>query len=592
MSDARPPALRPMGAVFFDRVDELGDHPFIRVPGSHDVSWRDFGAAVSETVRGLRDIGLRKGDRVSLLSGNRFACLTADVATIAAGLVLVSNRPAYSDALVTRLLGHAGVRAVFVEDERMAERVLRLRGDLPALDFVIALHGSGGVAGAMTLDELRARGRARDPAELRAIVASVDLDDMASIEYTSGSTGEPKGVVKVNRSLVTCHLAPMAHDAPLLPARRHEVVPVTLTLNHLLGRGIVHRAFIQGRTVAMLELEEPDLHLAEIRAMEPVLLWAVPRLMLRLWDEFVRENPDWLERAERIERDAQVPGDSLISPAEAARFAPEREALLARFLAAFGGKLQQIGCTGAPMPMKILRICDRVGIPLDPFYGSTEAGAITTPDGPRRERLGNVGLPYPGTEISIADDGEVLIRSPAVMREYLENPAATREVLDEDGWLHSGDLGSFDRDGCLRLVGRKKDIFCTADGSNIYPARVESVLEEDALIRQAVLVGDRRPYLVALLVPDAAKVAAALGVGKAADVHALLWSRVEAFNAVVEANERIRRIAVLTADLPADVRIAAGVLGKARTDRARVEAVFRAEIDLLYASTPGEELVR
>lgn len=602
MSDARRPSLRPMGSIFFDRVEELGDHPFLRVPsrpgpsgrdeGGRDVSWREMGVVVSEMIRGLFALGLGPGARVSLLAPNRIACLAVDVATIGAGMVLVSNRPSYSDALITRICRHSAVEAVFVEDEAAAARVLSLRPELPSLRHVIAFDAPRGGEGYVTLDELRERGRARDAAGLRALVDGVPIDGMASIEYTSGSTGEPKGVVKTNRNLVANHLAPMRPDEPLLPARRHELVPITLTLNHVLGRGILHRSVIQGRSLAMLELEEPDLHLPEIRAMQPVLLWAVPRLMVRLWDEFLREDPAWAERATRLEG-RTADGDAALAPAEAALLEPERSALRAELVARFGGKLERICCTGAPLPLKILRTFDRVGFPLLGFYGATEAGPITTPDGPPRERLGNVGWPYPGTCVSIAEDGEVLVRGPAIMPEYLANPAATREVLDDEGRYHTGDLGQFDRDGCLRLVGRKKDIFNTADGSNVFPTRVEAALEEDPLVHQAVLLGDRRPFLAALVVPDAKRVAAALGrdlspadLG-AADVHALVWSSVEAMNARLEANERVRKIVVLTAELPPDVRIAAGVLGKARTDRARVDLVFRAEIDLLYAETPA-----
>ncbi len=563
ISDA--PALRPLAAVFFERSRELGDKRFIFVGGRGQFTWREMATVVSEIALGLKELGLSKGERVSLLSENSFESVCLDLATAASGVVLVSNRPVYSDRMVARILAHSRCRAVFVPDAEALARIERIANGCPALDTVVVFDGKAQPSSrirCVTLDDVRALGR-RSTGRIDDLVGSVSLDDVATIEYTSGSSGAPKGVVKTHRSIVVNFLAPMRPDEPLRPARSEETVPLTLTLNHILGRGQLHRSVVQGRPVAMFEFSEAQLRLRHIREMAPVIITVVPRLLTRLWDDFVAENPAVVVEAKdqaskRALRDALVRG--------------------------FGGRLERVFCTGAAIPPKIERAFSDAELPLTGYYGTTECGVITLPDGPRPTPRGSVGWPYPGTEVKLASDAEVLVRGPGVMSCYLDDPAATREVLEEDGWYHTGDLGSFDPDGSLRIVGRKKDIFLTSEGANIFPEPIERALEGEPFIRQAVLVGDRRPYLAALLVPDVDHIGATLSRAPTEEeITAMVWERVEALNEQLEVYERVRRIAILSGPVPESVRAPAGILGKLRTNRAAVDEVFAGQIATLYA---------
>ena len=236
------------------------------------------------------------------------------------------------------------------------------------------------------------------------------------------------------------------------------------------------------------------------------------------------------------------------------------------------------------MPPRLLRFFELIEVPLLGSYGSTECGGVTL-SGIGENRPGNLGKPFPNIEVRIAEDGEILVRGPTVTPGYLANPKATAEVLDAAGWFHTGDLGVLEPDGSLRMIGRKKDVFYCIDGSNVYPAQIELLLENDPFIRQAVLLGDCRPFIAALLVLDRASIQAradfsgeALGP---ADVERVLWPRVEQINERLDEHEKIRRIIVLENDFPESVR-SITPLQKVRIDRKKVEEVYARAIAEIY----------
>jgi long-chain acyl-CoA synthetase len=234
---------------------------------------------------------------------------------------------------------------------------------------------------------------------------------------------------------------------------------------------------------------------------------------------------------------------------------------------------------------RIMRFFELIGIPLIGSYGSTECGGVTL-CGIGENRPGSLGKPFPNVEIRIAEDSEILVRGPTVTPGYFKNPEATREALDEDGWFHSGDLGVLDDDGSLRIIGRKRDVFYCADGSNIYPGLIELLLENEPFIRQAVLLGDHRPFIAALIVPDRQKIAAALERAEASlsddDVRAALWRPIERINERLEHYEQIRKIGVLQDELPAEVR-SMNVFQKIKIDRQAAAVHYAKEIDAIYA---------
>jgi long-chain acyl-CoA synthetase len=251
-----------------------------------------------------------------------------------------------------------------------------------------------------------------------------------------------------------------------------------------------------------------------------------------------------------------------------------------------GGHIKYISYGGAAMPPRIMRFFELIGIPLIGSYGSTECGGVTL-CGVGENRPGNLGKPFANVEIKIADDSEILVRGPTVTPGYFKNPEATREALDADGWFHSGDLGALDDDGSLRIIGRKKDVFNCIEGSNIYPGFIELQLENEPSIRQAILLGDRRPFVAALIVPERRKIAVALAKQESSlpndEIVAALWPEIERINRRLEYYEQIREIAVVQDDFPVEVR-SVNVFGKVKVDRAAAAERYAKEIQAIYAS--------
>jgi long-chain acyl-CoA synthetase len=246
-----------------------------------------------------------------------------------------------------------------------------------------------------------------------------------------------------------------------------------------------------------------------------------------------------------------------------------------------GGRIKYVTYGGAAMPAKIMRFFELTEIPLLGTYGSTECGGVTL-CGIGENRPGNLGKPFANIEIRIADDGEILVRGPTVTPGYFQSPEVTRETLDPDGWFHSGDLGAIEPDGSLRIVGRKKDVFYCAEGSNIYPAYIELQLENDPLIRQAVLVGDRRPFIAALIVPEADRIAAELEKDSSPEkFHEIIWARVERINQRLEEYEQIRKVVLLPSNFSDRVR-SVTAFQKIKVDRAAVEELYKKEIRQIY----------
>ncbi len=242
------------------------------------------------------------------------------------------------------------------------------------------------------------------------------------------------------------------------------------------------------------------------------------------------------------------------------------------------------------MPPHIQRFFHVIGVPLIGSYGSTECGGVTL-CGIDNAKPGSLGKPFPNVELRLSDDGELLVRGPTVSPGYFEDPQATREAFDADGWFRTGDLGRIDNEGSLYIVGRKKDLFYCADGSNINPANIEALLENDSFIRQAVLVGDHRAFIAALIVPERRRIAAVLGRIETtlsdSEIEAALSQRIELINAQLDDYEKIRKLAVIPNDFPAELRSMIA-LHKIKIDRQAVEDRYRAEIEAIYSST-GEE---
>ncbi|HEY2991014.1 MAG TPA: AMP-binding protein [Candidatus Binatia bacterium] len=572
------PSPRHLGALFFRRAAQLGERTFIKLQRGgrfEEISWKDFGAKVREAVLGLHALGLKPGERVALIGENSVEWLCADLATLAAGLPNVVISPRLSDAMILKLLDHSGTRAAFVEDEIGVGRMLNLKGQLSSLAHIVAFkRPAASLPHTLSFDELLARGRAGSDETLQRIIESVHEEDLATIMYTSGSTGEPKGVMKTQRNI----FSNIASGGAVALSKPDELVAMILSMNHLLGRFGFHKSAATGRATAVLEAMELEIDLGSIQALAPTSMTLVPRVMERIWAALLAEGDNrrhW-EELEKLDFEG-----SRLAPAEIERAEQLKNLLKEAVKRSLGGRIKYVTYSGAPMAPRIMRFFALTGIPLLGSYGSTECGGVTL-SGIGDDRPGNLGKPFPNIEVRIAADGEMLVRGPTVMPGYFHNPELTREVLDADGWYHTGDLGAMEPDGTLRIVGRKKDIFYCSDGSNIYPGTIEVLLENDPLVRQAVLVGDRRPFIAALIVPESERIAAELDRPPSTDeLRRVLQARIERINQRLEEYERIRKIAVMPQDFPERVR-SVTAFQKIKIDRAAVEKLYKTEIQRIY----------
>ena len=589
MHNPTAPEARHIGQIFFQRVEELGAQTFIYLQsdgGFEEISWRDFGAMVRGIILALFGLGLTPGEAVAIIGENSFQRACADLATLAGGFPNVIVAPASSDALLLKVLQHAECRAAFVENEVGVGRLLNMQGQLPALAHIFMMsQNRSRLPRVLGFDDLVERGGARDDTRLGTILESIHTRDLATIMYTSGSTGEPKGVMRTHENL----LSNITNGGEIVVSRPDDLFVIVLSLNHLLGRFGFLKSAITGRTTAIIKATEMEVDLKVIQSLGGTAMAVVPRVMQRIWNSMLDRN-DNRHQWETLEALDQKNSATGLDAAEKESFAGLQAGLKTAARQSLGGRMKYVSYSGAAMPARIMRFFELVGIPLIGAYGSTECGGVTL-CGIGENRPGNLGKPFPNVEVRIADDGEILVRGPTVSPGYFQNPEATREVFDPDGWYHTGDLGALEEDGSLRIVGRKKDIFYCADGSNIYPAFIELQLESDAFIRQAVLVGDHRPFIAALVVPEYARVAEALACS--ADVltdqqiRTMLDQRIARLNARLEHFERIQKFLVMKDDFPLEVR-SVNAFQKVKVDRKKAAEHFQKQIAEIYATPPEE----
>jgi long-chain acyl-CoA synthetase len=580
---------RHIGQIFFQRVDELGDRVAIKLQKKdrfETVSWREFGALVQSLLLALYDLGLAPGEPVAIIGENDLPRLCADLATLAGGLPNVVVSPSSSDHMLLKVLGHSACRAVFVQDATAVGRLLNLKGQLPALSHILVMQDADvDMPGTLSFNQLVKRGKAVNPERLGAILDSVHRNDLATIMYTSGSTGEPKGVMRTQDNL----LSNITNGGEITVAKPEELFLVVLSLNHLLGRFGFLKSAVTGRSTAIIEATDLDIDLNVVESLAGTAMALVPRVMERIWNGILdrEQNRRLWQEIEFLDRKK---ARQELSDSENEQFEQSRRNLKTAVRTALGGRIKYISYSGAAMPPRIMRFFELVGIPLIGSYGSTECGGVTL-CGIGDNRPGNLGKPFPNVQVSIAGDGEILVRGPTVSPGYFHNPEATREAFDAEGWFHTGDLGALDSDGSLRIIGRKKDVFYCSEGSNIYPSIIELQLEDAPFIRQAVLLGDHRPFIAALIVPDRRAIASALALDEPNltddAIEATIWRQINGVNEGLEYYEKIRKIALVPAEFPADVR-SVNVSQKIKIDRRLVAERYRREIDQIYSSIGGE----
>ena len=535
-----------------------GDAPALRHKVGdewRDVSYSELGAAVSEIGRGLLDLGLEHGEKVSILAHTRPEWTYANLAILAAGTVSVSIYQTNSPEECHYVLHHSESRAVFVEDAEQLAKVREVQGDLPNLEHIVIFDPSGDIGDAIPLADLRERGAARDAGELEARSEAVTKDDICITIYTSGTTGPPKGclISHGNYRDVTS----MTESMRVL--QENEVVYLFLPLAHAFAKLIQFVTLDLGGTLAYWE-KDPQKIVPNLMETRPTYFPSVPRMFEKIYTLATSNAPDkeQLEQAVQVGlkvRQLQQAGQDVPEELQAG-FDKAEEALYKNVRGIFGGNIRQCVTGAAPIAKEILEFFYACGVPVMEGYGMTETSTIATANTPESFRFGSVGKTIPGVEAKVAEDGELLLRGPNIFQGYYKNEEATNDTL-VDGWLHTGDLGKIDDDGFVYIVGRKKDIIITAGGKNITPANLENGLKQNRWISQAVVVGDRRPYLIALITIDPEEAPAfaeqhGLSVDdlpESEEMRAEVQKVVDEVNSKVGPVEQIKKFAILPHDL-------------------------------------------
>jgi long-chain acyl-CoA synthetase len=456
----------------------------------HDLTWTDYRWMADRAAAGLIELGVNPGDRVAILSENRYEWLIADEAILSTGAADVPLHAPLAPRQVEYQVGHSQSRGIIVSCQQQADKVFHVLESLPNLEFLVSFDpvvSPTDKIQVLSWNGLMQRGsRANKQDEIRRREAKITGKDLATIIYTSGTTGNPKGVMLTHDNLVK-NAATTLEIGPREPT---DVLLSWLPYSHIYARTCdLYVPAIAGSAVALAE--SMDTLVVNLAETWPTWLTSVPRFYEKVWAK-VEELP-----------------------------AEKRGATLKKI---FGPRIRQLSSGGAPLPRHVCQGFFEAGLPLLEGYGLTETSPVVSFNRLDDYRIGTVGKAIPGVEIKIAPDGEILVRGPNIMQGYWRNPEATAEVIEKDGWFHTGDVGHIDADGYLTITDRKKDLIITSAGKNIAPSELERLLVSDIYIDQAVVYGDGRKFVSALIVPNFEQLKA-----KAAELKCQLESTPQGF---------------------------------------------------------------
>jgi long-chain acyl-CoA synthetase len=504
-------AIQTICDIFYRSVDTFRKPEHLKF--KKDGAWRavsseELRAAVEEASMGLRALGVEKGDTVAILSENRPEWAIADLATLCAGAADATIYATLTPPQVQYILADSESKVVFVSNATQARKVAEVRDRLPLLQHVVRFDPAP-VPGTMSLDELRARGRealAADRDAVRRRAAEVTKDDLATLIYTSGTTGDPKGVMLTHGNLLHNVIA----AEKVFPMVNQEWTCLSfLPLCHSFERTAGHNFMLYaGVTIAYAEsVERVPENMGEVR---PHIMCSVPRLYEKMYarvNEKVASDPPLRQKIFRWaigvgrETFAHTVARTEPGPLLKLKFALADKLVFSKIKARTGGRLQLFISGGAPLAREIAEFFGAAGMLVCEGYGLSETSPVITCNYPGRVKPGTVGLPLEHVEVKIAADGEILTRGPHVMKGYFRKPEATAEAIEKDGWFHTGDIGFVDADGCLVITDRKKDIIVTSGGKNIAPQPIENRLKTSKFIAEAVMIGNKRNFAAALVVP-------------------------------------------------------------------------------------------
>jgi long-chain acyl-CoA synthetase len=503
---------RTLNELLFQALDRFGSRPVVmrakRGGAWVDLSYRDLADRVQDLSLGLLELGVRPGDRVAILSENRPDWAIADYACLTACCTDVPIYPTLPAKQVEHNLSDSGSVAAFVSTRTQLDKLLSIRERLPRLQHIIGFDASSSGDGVLSLEEVYARGRAAQGkhGSWREDAIRIQPDDLATLIYTSGTTGQMKGVMLTHGNITSN----VTTSCRLFSFRDDDECLSFLPLSHIFERMFGHYCMMHAGVIINYA-ESVDTVASDMASVRPTLMASVPRLYEKIYGrvlDAVRAGSAvkkqiffWGKRVGEAVVDHRMANRPVPAPL-ALQFKLADKLVFEKLRARTGGRIRFFISGGAPLSADIARFFHAAGMPVLEGYGLTETSPVIAVNTFQHQRLGTVGLPIPGVEVKIAPDGEILTRGPHVMPGYFEKPEATAEALDTDGWFHTGDIGALDADGFLRITDRKKDLIVTAGGKNIAPQPIESLAKTNKFVSSAVMLGDRRPFPVMLIVPN------------------------------------------------------------------------------------------
>ncbi len=574
----------------------------------HDISVPQFRDTVRHFSTGLRILGIKPGDRVAILSENRPEWTMADFAILAGGGVTVPVYPTLLGWQIEYILNDAGTVAVICSNSEQLQKVLEIRNHCPSVHHLIVCDPPGHtLANVFTFSQLVDSGIQEESKQGRErfdeLRSRTKPDDLATLVYTSGTTGNPKGAMLTHGN-ITSNVMATADAVEYAPG---DIALSILPLSHILERMVDFFYLYKGGCIAYAEdVTKVADNLAEIR---PHFFAAVPRLFekmrSRIMDNVAMAPParqkifHWAlkvgeQRLPYVVEHKPMPLGLKVKAAVADKL------VFSKIIQRLGGRVKYVVSGGAPLSAELAAFFIGAGVEILEGYGLTETSPVIAVNRPEKRRIGTVGPVIPGVEVRIAPDGEILTRGPHVMKGYWNNPEATAQSIDPDGWFHTGDIGELDRDGYLKITDRKKDIIINAYGKNIAPQPLEALLKSSPYIGTPVLIGDRRKFLTALIVPNFEKLerdATAMGVTASSReqlvaherVRALIQNELDRFNQNLDRQEKIRRFALLPRDFTID---ADEITPSLKVKRKVIDKKYKDIIDQMYIDEDAVEDAR
>ncbi len=590
-----------LASMFWNRVERDGGRPAQQSKEAgvwKTRSWREVGEIVRELATGLLALGRKKEDAVAILSASRAEWVQADFAVFSAGCRTIPIYPSYPPDLIQYIVNDAGVKTLFVEDAAQLAKVLEVQGKMDGLEQIVVIHGYQGEPSShiMTWDGLRRLGRdniERLKSDLAGRVAEVRPEDIATIVYTSGTTGPPKGVVQTHGN----HMATLDSASKMAGIQDGDTHLLFLPLAHSFARLESFIGVHRGLTTAFAEnIDKLRDNLPEVK---PHFICSVPRVFEKVYAGVLAKAEAGSPVKRKIFHWAVGVGREVsklqqarrpVPPGLAFRHRIAHKLVFSKLHEALGGRLRFAVSGGAPLSKEIAEFFHAAGILILEGYGLTETCPSLTFNRLDNFRFGSVGQAQPGIEIKIAPDGEILGRGANIAKGYFKKPEATAEVFLPDGWFATGDIGRLDGDAFLYITDRKKDLIVTAGGMNIAPQNIENLLKGDPFISQAMVHGDKRPYPVALITlnpEELVKFAKTEGIldtepaslAKNPKVVDRVNRIVEERNDELQSYAKIKKFSIL----PADFTVENGLLTPTlKVKRKIITEKYRETLDSLY----------